>query len=285
MPTFQTLRRGSSGAAVQALQHALNARPYITVDEDGIFGPLTEQAVKLFQSRVGLVADGVVGPKTDALLWTRVVSANVNVTTPVGAPRPLPPPAGTRPPTPVRPPPPSSLGAPPASGAGFVQQVSIGGQVALAPWLVLPPGPAGAAAGPIWSGTVSYALVYRTKSEGPHVELALNPQFAVNSRVQSTDPRFTLQVNGQVTFADLVAPGRFHLVSPFFQLTALLATTPGASFGAGGAIGNQVSFDLISDRLQINLQGGIAAQWSNLGTPGASFTVGGQAAIGTTVQF
>jgi peptidoglycan hydrolase-like protein with peptidoglycan-binding domain len=282
---IKTLRRGSSGPAVRALQHALNARPYVTVAEDGVFGPLTEAAVKLFQSRVRLNADGIVGPKTDALLWTRVVSANVNVTTPLGLTRPLPPPAGTRAPIPVKPPPPSRTGAPPASGAGFVQQVSIGGQVALAPWLVVPSAPAGAAAGPIWSGTISYALVYRTKSEGPHVELALNPQFAVNSRVQSTDPRFTLQVNGQVTFADLVAPGRFHLVSPFFQLTALLAATPGSSFGAGGVIGNQVSFDLISDRLQITLQGGIGAQWSNLGTPGASFSVGGQAAIGTTVQF
>lgn len=281
----KTLRRGSSGPEVRALQHALNARPYLTVAEDGVFGPLTEQAVKLFQRRVRLTADGVVGPKTDALLWTRVVDANVNVTTPLGLIRPPPPPTGTRPPTQVKPPPPSRSGAPPAGGAGFVQQVSLGGQVALAPWLVVPSAPAGAAAGPIWSGTISYALVYRTKSEGSHVELALNPQFAVNSRVQSTDPRFTLQVNGQVTFADLVAPGRFHLVSPFFQATALLATTRGSSFGAGGAIGNQVSFDLISDRLQITLQGAVGAQWSNLGTPGASFSVGGQAAVGTTVQF
>lgn len=35
---------------------------------DGIFGPLTEEAVKEFQERAGLAADGVVGAKTWAAL-------------------------------------------------------------------------------------------------------------------------------------------------------------------------------------------------------------------------
>jgi hypothetical protein len=90
---------------------------------------------------------------------------------------------------------------------------------------------------------------------------------------------------GQVTFADLVAPGRFHLISPFLQATAAAAVKPGIGFGGGFAIGNQVSFDLISDRLQLNLQVGVAAQWANLGRPDASFSVLGQGAVGTTIQF
>ena len=277
------LRRGSSGSKVKALQHALNARPYIQLDEDGQFGPNTEAAVKAFQRRVRLDADGIVGPKTDALLWSRALIANVSLRAPVtspGAPR------STSVPPPVPPAPaPGAPNAPPSSGAGFVHQVSVGGQISLTPWLSSPAPSPGSPTAPIWAGVIAYALVYRTKSEGPHVELALSPQFAVNSRNLATDPRFGIAVNGQVTFADLVAPGRFHLVSPFLQATAAAAVDPGITFGGGFAIGNQVSFDLISDRLQLNLQAGIGAQWSNLGRPDSSFSVLGPGAVGTTVQF
>ena len=57
-----TLKRGSRGAEVKTLQTRLNLMP------DGIFGPLTEEAVKEFQKRKGLTADGVVGAKTWAAL-------------------------------------------------------------------------------------------------------------------------------------------------------------------------------------------------------------------------
>ena len=277
-----TLRRGSTGAEVRALQHALNARPYIiNMIEDGIFGPLTEGAVRSFQRRVHLIEDGVVGPKTEAMLWTRVVFAETIIRLPVGNPPPV---------TFARP----TLtggsitqGAPtaPPSSAGFVQQVGVGGQVALAPWLIRPLPAPGTPSAPIWSGLISYALVYRTASSGPHVEFALNPQFMVNSRVQTSDPRWGLQLNGQVMFADLVAPGRWHLISPFVQGTGALGFGPGTSFGGGFAIGNQVAFDLVPDRLQINLQTGVAAQWTNIGTPNAAFSVLGQGALGATVQF
>jgi peptidoglycan hydrolase-like protein with peptidoglycan-binding domain len=33
-------------------------------DVDGIFGPLTQRAVKRFQDREGVVVDGIVGPRT-----------------------------------------------------------------------------------------------------------------------------------------------------------------------------------------------------------------------------
>ena len=57
-----TLKRGSGGAEVKTLQTRLNLMA------DGIFGPLTEEAVKEFQKRKGLTADGVVGAKTWAAL-------------------------------------------------------------------------------------------------------------------------------------------------------------------------------------------------------------------------
>ena len=57
-----TLKKGSSGAAVVALQKALG------ITADGAFGPKTEAAVKAFQARRNLPATGIVGPSTWAAL-------------------------------------------------------------------------------------------------------------------------------------------------------------------------------------------------------------------------
>jgi len=55
------------GDDVRALQRALVRSGY-PVAVDGIFGPVTARAVRQFQARRGLVADGVVGPQTRAVL-------------------------------------------------------------------------------------------------------------------------------------------------------------------------------------------------------------------------
>ena len=60
---------GSSGAAVEELQHRLNqagAAPLL--DADGIFGQRTRSALIAFQQSHGLVADGIAGPLTWAAL-------------------------------------------------------------------------------------------------------------------------------------------------------------------------------------------------------------------------
>jgi GH24 family phage-related lysozyme (muramidase) len=57
-----TIRRGSRGDPVKALQSALG------VDPDGVFGGGTEAALRARQRQLGLVADGIVGPKTWAVL-------------------------------------------------------------------------------------------------------------------------------------------------------------------------------------------------------------------------
>ena len=54
---------GSSGISVRALQKLLIANGY-GVPIDGVFGAITEIAVKAFQNRRSLSTDGVVGQKT-----------------------------------------------------------------------------------------------------------------------------------------------------------------------------------------------------------------------------
>jgi N-acetylmuramoyl-L-alanine amidase len=56
------LKKGSRGELVKQLQRALNLIP------DGVFGALTEEAVKAFQKSKGLKQDGIVGDKTWAML-------------------------------------------------------------------------------------------------------------------------------------------------------------------------------------------------------------------------
>ena len=76
------LRRGSTGPNVVTLQVALNrisqnypAIPKIPAN-DGIFGPITESAVRKFQEVFGLTPDGIVGPAT----WYRIVRLYTAVT-------------------------------------------------------------------------------------------------------------------------------------------------------------------------------------------------------------
>ncbi|MFK3960873.1 peptidoglycan-binding protein [Guptibacillus hwajinpoensis] len=59
---------GSRGSAVTNLQQLLNDRGYYSYNIDGIFGSITQKAVKEFQSIVGLQATGIADDKTiDAL--------------------------------------------------------------------------------------------------------------------------------------------------------------------------------------------------------------------------
>lgn len=66
-PEVIELDRGEDGPFVKILQHLLRARRFALL-ADGIFGPITEQAVRRFQGNQGIVVDGIVGPVT----WTRL---------------------------------------------------------------------------------------------------------------------------------------------------------------------------------------------------------------------
>jgi hypothetical protein len=57
------LRFSSSGVAVKVLQQLLSSNGY-TIRSDGVFGALTEAAVKAFQNKRNLAVDGIVGQRT-----------------------------------------------------------------------------------------------------------------------------------------------------------------------------------------------------------------------------
>ncbi len=57
------------GSDVRAAQLALLRHGFLRGEADGVFGPLTREAVRLFQARHGLDADGRLGPAT----WARLL--------------------------------------------------------------------------------------------------------------------------------------------------------------------------------------------------------------------
>lgn len=61
-----SIKKGDRGDKVKFIQLVLG------IEQDGIFGLNTEKAVIAFQKKHGLVADGVVGPKTAAVMATPV---------------------------------------------------------------------------------------------------------------------------------------------------------------------------------------------------------------------
>ena len=65
---MQTLREGSRGEDVTALQQKLQDRGFPPGRIDGNFGLGTEAAVLAFQQSEGLFADGIVGPGTAVAL-------------------------------------------------------------------------------------------------------------------------------------------------------------------------------------------------------------------------
>lgn len=69
LPTLQT---GSTGVMVEAVQLLLNGKSGDTLAIDGIFGNLTETAVKNFQAKVNLSPSGIIDDNT----WTQLINYN-----------------------------------------------------------------------------------------------------------------------------------------------------------------------------------------------------------------
>lgn len=66
---METIKKGSRGDAVKVLQTALHLIP------DGIFGSITDEAVRSFQRRNNIPADGIVGKTT----WSKLLGMDGQV--------------------------------------------------------------------------------------------------------------------------------------------------------------------------------------------------------------
>lgn len=70
------LKQGSTGSYVSTMQRKLKNWGYYSGSVDGIFGSQTLKAVKYFQRKNGLVADGIVGKNTLKALGMSVSSSS-----------------------------------------------------------------------------------------------------------------------------------------------------------------------------------------------------------------
>lgn len=68
------ITKGDTTANIKAVQTRLKALGYYTISVDGIWGAKTRAAVMNFQRDRGLVADGIVGPKTESALGITLTS-------------------------------------------------------------------------------------------------------------------------------------------------------------------------------------------------------------------
>ncbi len=78
---FPLVKRGSVSNYVLIVQDALNTLGYRTGGLDGIFGLQTENAVRAYQSEVGLISDGIVGCNTWRSVQEEVVGKGATSTT------------------------------------------------------------------------------------------------------------------------------------------------------------------------------------------------------------
>lgn len=62
------LKKGSKGDEVKILQKFLADNQYLNDKIDGVFGPVTESAVKKFQTEYKITADGIVGGNTQKII-------------------------------------------------------------------------------------------------------------------------------------------------------------------------------------------------------------------------
>jgi peptidoglycan hydrolase-like protein with peptidoglycan-binding domain len=68
---WPVVQNGTQGHPIRTLQFLLRAHGH-NVTVDGMFGPVTEAAVKAFQTNKGMTADGIMNPQTWSALIIQV---------------------------------------------------------------------------------------------------------------------------------------------------------------------------------------------------------------------
>lgn len=79
-PMPNVLQLGSTGDAVKTLQTELNEILGSKLTVDGVFGPATAAAVKVFQTEAKITVDGIVGPQTLAAIQARLPKPSTSTT-------------------------------------------------------------------------------------------------------------------------------------------------------------------------------------------------------------
>ena len=79
---MQTLRKGDTGTLVRQLQTNLNHAGYSVGIVDGVFGAITERALREFQAKQKLVVDGIAGSKTQVALEEYLAEASAGLNDP-----------------------------------------------------------------------------------------------------------------------------------------------------------------------------------------------------------
>ncbi len=74
LPAAGKIQPGDTSLEVKTVQQALNQLGTAQLTVDGIYGPLTQQAVSAFQQANGLTVDGIVGPQTSQALNTALAA-------------------------------------------------------------------------------------------------------------------------------------------------------------------------------------------------------------------
>jgi hypothetical protein len=272
--------RGNDVLELQALlnYHLSGSPPPLATD--GVFGALTDARVRDFQETNAIQIDGVVGPETRSVLYA-TIKVKIYTTVALGEGRSifvaraggfrsgvlLASAGSTLPIADV----PSAQTAPPSLHLDNIQ-VQAGGQRTFSPWL-----------GPSSPGFNSLVLTAQATflkvGDGPHLELTPGVQVAANGA--PSDSKYNVQVFFQVTAADLIAPGRFHLFSPFAQATFQSNFAPFGAPTAGLTVGDTLQFDIIKDRWMFFVQGALA---TNIDLNTGAVSVSPQILTGMSIQ-
>lgn len=97
------------------------------------------------------------------------------------------------------------------------------------------------------------AITYRTSNEGSHLEISLNLALSlVAKRLIIPTDQGSMSISYQVLYADpsqIFVRGGWHLLNPFIQFGPVWNLKPATLAGYAFTVGNQVSFELIKDRL------------------------------------